>query len=320
MNDILRQIRLWGIVPVVKIDDAKDAVPLAKALCDGGLPLAEITYRTAAARDAIAAVTKAYPDMLVGAGTVLTTSQVDEAVSVGARFIVAPGFNPEVVGYCVKKGIPVTPGCSSPSDIERAIGFGLDVVKFFPAEDLGGLRMIKALSAPYVGVKFMPTGGINAGNICEYLASDKIWACGGSWMVKSDLIASGRFDEIERLTREAVSVSLGFRFDHVGVNSRDESVCRDAADRFTSAFGFAQNELPVSIFAGSGIELMKAPGRGSAGHIAIATHSVDRAVNQLSRRGVAFDMNSVQLDKNGDMRFIYLRDEFAGYAVHLVKD
>jgi len=147
-----------------------------------------------------------FPEMLVGAGTVLTTEQVDRAVNAGAKFIVSPGLNPKVVKYCVDKGIPVTPGCSNPSDVEVAIELGLEVVKFFPAEPAGGLKMIKAMAAPYTGLKFMPTGGINATNVKEYLAYDKILACGGSWMVKGSLVEAGEFDKIEAMTKEAVEI------------------------------------------------------------------------------------------------------------------
>lgn len=206
MNDILKKIESVGIVPVVKLDDPKDALPLADALFSGGLRAAEITFRTDAAQSAIEQITKYRPDMLVGAGTVLTTDQADRAMAAGAKFIVTPGYNPRVVGHCVKMGYPITPGCPTSSDIELALEEGLDVVKFFPAENLGGIKMIKALAAPYVGVRFMPTGGINASNVSEYLACDKVLACGGSWMVKSDLISEGRFDEIERLTREAADI------------------------------------------------------------------------------------------------------------------
>lgn len=211
MHKILEEISLMGIVPVVKIDDAKDAAPLAKALCDGGLPCAEVTFRTAAAKEAISIMTKEFPDMLIGAGTVLTTKQVDEAIEAGAKFIVSPGLNPEVVKYCVDKEIPITPGCANPSDIETALSFGLEVVKFFPAEAAGGLPMIKAMSAPYTGVKFMPTGGINAKNINDYLSFSKIIACGGSWMVSGDLVKAGKFDEIKALTEEAVKLVAEIR-------------------------------------------------------------------------------------------------------------
>lgn len=206
MNEVLEKIQEIGIVPVVILEDAKDAEPLAKALCEGGLPCAEVTFRTAAAEESIRIMTEKYPDMLVGAGTVLTTEQVDRAVLAGAKFIVSPGLNPQVVKYCVEKGILITPGCANPSDIEQALENGLEVVKFFPAEPAGGLKMIKALAAPYVGVKFMPTGGINATNVRDYLAYDRILACGGSWMVSSDLVKAGDFEKITELTKEAVEI------------------------------------------------------------------------------------------------------------------
>ena len=206
MNKIIEQFKKIGIIPVVVIDDAKDAVPLAKALVEGGLPCAEVTFRTAAAADAIKAMSEAYPDMLVGAGTVLTTEQVDRAIEAGAKFIVSPGLNPKVVSYCVEKGIPVTPGVQTPSEIEQALELGLDVVKFFPAEPAGGLKMIKAIAAPYVNVCFMPTGGINAGNVRDYLAYNRIVACGGSWMVPKNKVAEGSFDEIRDMVSEAAAI------------------------------------------------------------------------------------------------------------------
>ncbi len=206
MHEVLKKIQEIGIVPVVVLDDAKDAAPLAKALMDGGLPCAEVTFRTDAAEESIRIMSEQFPDMLVGAGTVLTTDQVDRAVAAGAKFIVSPGLNPRIVKYCVEKGILITPGCSNPSDVEQALENGLEVVKFFPAEAAGGLPMIKAMAAPYVGVKFMPTGGINAKNVRDYLAYNRIIACGGSWMVKGELVKEGKFDEIEKLTREAVEI------------------------------------------------------------------------------------------------------------------
>lgn len=191
------------VVPVVVLDDAKDAEPLAKALVEGGLPCAEVTFRTEAAAESIRTMTEVYPDMLVGAGTVLTTEQVDKAVESGAKFIVSPGFDSEIVDYCIGKNIPVFPGCISPSEVAQAVKRGLKVVKFFPAEQSGGLAMIKAMAAPYHMLKFMPTGGINTENLKEYLACDKILCCGGSWMVKGDMIKAGEFEKIKKLTREA---------------------------------------------------------------------------------------------------------------------
>jgi len=187
MHAILEQLGKIGIVPVIKIDDAAKAVPLAKALIAGGIPCAEVTFRTSEGEEAIRRINKEVPDILLGAGTVLTIDQVDRAIAAGAKFIVSPGLNPKVLNYCIGKGIPHTPGCSNPSDIEIALEAGLDVIKFFPAEQSGGLAYIKAVAAPYPNLKFMPTGGINADNIATYLAYEKINACGGSWMVKDEL-------------------------------------------------------------------------------------------------------------------------------------
>nr|WP_300650725.1 bifunctional 4-hydroxy-2-oxoglutarate aldolase/2-dehydro-3-deoxy-phosphogluconate aldolase [uncultured Anaerobutyricum sp.] len=206
MNEVLEKLGQYGIVPVVVLNDSKDAAPLADALCDGGLACAEVTFRTEAAADSIRIMTEKHPEMLVGAGTVLTTKQVDEAVEAGAKFIVSPGLNPTIVKYCIEKNIPITPGVATPSEMEQAIELGLNLVKFFPAEPSGGLAMINAVAAPYTMLKFMPTGGINPDNVKDYLNSDKIFACGGSWMVKGNLINDGNFDKIKELTKEAVNI------------------------------------------------------------------------------------------------------------------
>lgn len=319
MNEILSKIRLMGIVPVIKLDDAKDAVPLAKALCDGGLPCAEVTFRTAAAEESIRLMREAFPEMLIGAGTVLTTEQVDLAVKAGASFIVSPGLNPKVVRYCVERNIPVTPGCATPSDIEAAIELGLDVVKFFPAEAAGGLAMIKAMAAPYVNIKFMPTGGINAGNLTSYLDFPKILACGGSWMVKDELIKAGDFDKITQLTREAVTMMLGFELRHIGINMNNESQADQLADSFEKLFGFTKKAGNSSIFAGTAIEVMKEPYLGEKGHIAIQTNYIDRAVFHLGQQGYTFNEESKKFDKNGKLVAIYLDQEMGGFAVHLVQ-
>ena len=209
--NITEQIQNLAVVPVVVLEDTEDALPLAKALCEGGLPCAEVTFRTDAAEESIKIMTEAFPDMLVGAGTVLTAEQVDQAVKAGAKFIVSPGFDPEIVDYCILKDIPVFPGCITPSEVAQAVKRGLKVIKFFPAEQFGGIAAIKALAAPYTDIKFMPTGGINPKNLENYLSDDKIIACGGSWMVKGNLIKEGRFDDIRILTAEAVKLASGIR-------------------------------------------------------------------------------------------------------------
>lgn len=206
MNEILNRFHEVGIIPVVVLNDAKDAKPLGKALLEGGLPVAEVTFRTDAAEESIRILSQEYPDLLVGAGTVLTTEQADRAIAAGAKFIVSPGLNPKTVMHCQKKGVVITPGVVTPGEIEKALELNLEVVKFFPAEPSGGLPMIKAMAAAYTKLKFMPTGGINAKNVTDYLKCDKIVACGGSWMVKGDLIAAGEFDKITALCREAADI------------------------------------------------------------------------------------------------------------------
>lgn len=203
MENMIEEFQKLGVVPVVVLEDEKDALPLAESLVKGGLPCAEVTFRTEAAAESIRLMSEKYPEMLVGAGTVLTTEQVDLAVEAGARFIVSPGFDPEIVDYCLEKNIPVFPGCVTPSEVAQAVKCGLKVVKFFPAEQAGGIAMIKAMAAPYHNIRFMPTGGINPGNLKDYLSCDKILCCGGSWMVKGELIRNGEFEKIQDLVKEA---------------------------------------------------------------------------------------------------------------------
>ena len=205
MNDIDKKIAETGVVPVIKLaNPERDAEPLAEALCAGGVPVAEVTFRAAGAEKAIEIMRRTHPEMLVGAGTVLTTDQVDRALSAGAQFIVSPGFDPELVGYCVERGIPVYPGCTTPSEYQAALKFGLEVLKFFPAEQSGGIAKIKAMSAPFPMVKVMPTGGISLKNLQDYISCRAVCACGGSYMVTADLIENGRWDEITDLCRRSV--------------------------------------------------------------------------------------------------------------------
>jgi 2-dehydro-3-deoxyphosphogluconate aldolase / (4S)-4-hydroxy-2-oxoglutarate aldolase len=319
MNEILKTIGDLGLVPVVKIDNAADAVPLGQALIDGGLPIAEITFRTSAAGEAIGNIVKAFPDMHVGAGTVLNVEQAERAIEAGAKFLVSPGFNPKVVEYSLKKGVPITPGCSSPTDIEAALGFDLNVVKFFPAEAAGGLNTLKAVSAPYGMMKFIPTGGINASNLVEYLKFNKVLACGGSWMVKDELIRKGDFAEITRLTREAVNLVMGFELAHIGINMPDAQSSLAAAKQFVNMFGFPLKEGNSSNFAGPGIEINKSIGLGEKGHIAIKTNSISRAVAYLERNGFAVDPDTAKGPVGGPVIAVYLKNNVGGFAIHLLQ-
>lgn len=318
MNAVLEKIQKIGIVPVVVLEDVKDAKPLAKALCEGGLPCAEVTFRTEAAEESIRIMAEEFPEMLVGAGTVLTIEQVDRAVNAGAKFIVSPGLNPKIVRYCVEKGIPITPGTASPSDVEQAIELGLHVVKFFPAEAAGGLKMIQSMAAPYIDMMFMPTGGISVKNVNEYLAFPKILACGGSWMVNQEFVRKGEFDKITALTREAVMTMLGFELKHIGVNCENEQEAQKTAASFALIFGLEKKEGEKSVFAGTILEAMKKPYFGTNGHIAMGTNHIERALNYLETQGVEFDMNTATY-KDGKLMAVYMKQEIGGFAVHLVQ-
>ncbi len=206
MLNVIKSLESFGIVPVVAINKATDSERLAESLIEGGLPCAEITFRTESAEESIKRIASGYPDMTVAAGTVLSPEQANRAIDAGASVIVSPGFNPSVVEYCLKQGYPVVPGIVTPSEVELALSYGIKYVKFFPAEAAGGIKMIKAMSAPYSDVRFMPTGGISPDNLETYLSFEKVFACGGSWMVKGSLISEGQFDEIKKLTREAVRI------------------------------------------------------------------------------------------------------------------
>lgn len=319
MNDLLKRISLYGIVPVIKIDDVDKAVPLAKALCAGGLPVAEVTFRTDAAEESIRRISAELPDIIIGAGTILTTDQVDCAVRAGAKFIVCPGFNPNIVKHCMERGITIIPGTSCPSDMEAAMGFGLEVVKFFPAEQSGGTSYLKSISDPYSKLRFMPTGGINAKNLNEYLALSNVIACGGSWMVKPELISTGNFDEITRLTKEAIGSMLGFEVVHVGINCSSSEESDDVTEKLCEMFGFAYKAGNASNFAGTGVEIMKKKYLGTMGHVAVRTNNITRAIAYFGERCICFNEESKAMDETGNLKAIYFADEIGGFAFHLLQ-
>ena len=316
--DVLKTLSNIGIVPVIAIDDADRAVDLVKALEKGGLPAAEITFRTAAGQEAIKRVAKECPEILVGAGTVLTARQCDEAIEAGAKFIVAPGYFDEVVDHCLERGIPVLPGCATPSEMTKAVNAGLKTVKFFPAEASGGVAYLKSI-APVFPLNFMPTGGVNTANLLSYLTFDRIASVGGTWMVKKDLINEGLFEEITAITKEAVKTMLGFELRHVGINCKNAEEAERTAKTIAALFGFEYKPGNSSDFAGSAVECMKSPYLGTNGHIGIGTNSVDRAVYHLGLQGVEFDESTRKTDPKGKTKAIYLKGEVGGFAVHLVQ-
>jgi len=318
MNEILEKIGEIGIVPVVKIEKAEDALPLGRALIDGDLPIAEITFRTSAAEESIKNLTKELPELLVGAGTVLKVEQAKKAVSAGAKFIVSPGFNSKVVDYCIENSIPVTPGVNNPTQIEMALERGIKLVKFFPAEASGGLALLKSMSAPYNEIKFIPTGGINPDNLCDYLSHPKVHAIGGSWMVKADLISSGNFYEVTRITRETISTMLGFEFAHLGINEKNKDRALDSANLLSHLFCFPLKEGTTSIFAGPGFEVTKKKYPGEHGHIAIATNYINRAIAYLKKKGISV-LPETAKEKDGKLKAVYIAQEVSGFAIHLLQ-
>jgi 2-dehydro-3-deoxyphosphogluconate aldolase/(4S)-4-hydroxy-2-oxoglutarate aldolase len=281
--------------------------------------VAEITFRSAAAEEAIRRVHTELPEVILGAGTVLTTQQADRAIAAGATYIVSPGLNPVVVKHCVDKGVPVVPGCANPSDIEIALSLGLKTVKFFPAEALGGLPLIKAMSAPYGDVRFLPTGGVNEANLLDYLSFPKVVACGGSWMVDQKAIAAKDWARIESLTRSAVSLMLGFEIMHIGINSGSPEQAMKDAEAICNLLGWTVKDGNSSVFAGTGFEMMKKTLCGKNGHVAIGCNDVRRARWHLERRGFVFDEKLAFFDANGKMKSIYLKDDIAGFAFHLLQ-
>lgn len=314
----MKRIGTAGIVPVVVLEDAKDAVPTARALLAGGVDVMEITFRTAAAADAIRAVSQSCPEMLVGAGTVVTPEQCERAVEAGARFIVAPGFDPETVSWCVERQVSITPGVATPTEIMAAMRLGLKVLKFFPANVYGGLSAMKALSGPFGGIRFIPTGGISAQNLGEYISAPFIHAVGGSWLCTKADISAGNFDRISALCREARETVLGFELAHVGINAADSREALAVCGQLDAAFHFAPKNGNSSCFAGSGVEVMKAPYLGRSGHIAVRTNSVSRAAAELEKRGFAMDMDTAKY-KGEKLMAVYLKQEFGGFAVHLLQ-
>ncbi len=318
MNEVLKRLGELGVIPVVKIEKASDAVALGKALLAGDLPVAEITFRTAAAEEAISNIARSLPEMLVGAGTVLSVDQVKKAVAAGAKFIVSPGFNPKVVDYCVEKGIPVTPGISSPSEIEMGLERGLEVLKFFPAGASGGLDFLKAIAAPYAGVSFIPTGGVDPANLKEYLSFNRVHAVGGTWVAKDAMISAGKFDEITKLAKEAVTIAMGFEFAHLGINEKSADTAKAAAEKLSGLFSFPVKDGASSTFAGTGVEVTKSPGLGAHGHIAISTLNIKRAIAYLERKGVKIKPETAK-EKDGKLIAVYLADEASGFAIHLLQ-
>lgn len=321
MKDTLRHISEVGILPIITIEETLDAIPIAQALYDGGIPMVVITFRNDNGPECIELITKAIPDMLVGAGTVLSTAQVDQAIAAGAKFFTSPAINPTVVNYCKQKNIPIFPGAATPNNIEEALTLGLEHIEYFPAEANGGVEGLRAVSAPYPKVNFIALGGVNNDNMVHYLNDPKIFAVAGDWFIKEDWIRFKDYEMIEQSAQEAVKIMLDFEIDHIGLNFPKEESALYAAEEFGELFGYDVKKTAedTGFFAGSYFETMKPGYMGTVGHIAINTNSVERAKAYLERKGLGFIDEKTECMDDGSLRLVVLDKEIGGFAIQLIR-
>ena len=317
--NLYKRIHDIGIIPFAAVDNVENAAPLAKALCVGGLPIAEIAYISDASHDALTEMKKTCPEMLTGAGNISTVEQVDSALDAGAEFIFASGLDPDMIRYCQGKNISVIPEVSNASDIEKAISLGLDTLKFSPAEKLGGIDMIKTLSASYRKIKFIPDRGINERNINEYLNEPCILACSGTWMIDKKAIDDKNFGKIAELTGCAVNNIMGITIKHIGINEENGEGA-ELAKLFARIFCGRVRETSKGWFGSEFAEIMSVKaGIGKHGHIGIGVNNPDRARRYYESLGYSFDERTAAYDENGDLTIVYFSGEFGGFALHIVK-
>ncbi len=303
------KIRLLGIVPVVTLEHAEDAAPVARALMEGGLPCIEVALRTDAAQDALQRLAVGFPDLMVGAGTVLRVEQAKMAVESGAKFVVSPGLNRRVVEHCVERGIPVLPGVATPTEIEVALDLGLEVVKLFPAEALGGAAYLKAIAAPYRSISFVPTGGIECSNMMSYLGFARTLAVGGSWMTTGEILRKKNMDEVRQLTANAVAQMLGFR---IARRIQDPA----QMEQVHAAFRLLGGILPLTPDSAGGEAAGSEPVTPDQ-CINVTTNFLDRAIAYLTRRGIR-TVSEPAPETSGRPTAVKLDLQVAGYGIRLV--
>lgn len=312
--DAVKKLDLAGITPLIKIDNIKDALPLMGALTAANVNAAEIFFRTPAAKDILKLITSKCKNMFVGAGTVISVEQLNDAVGAGAKYIVTPAFNPKIVDRCIELGVPIFPGCSTPSDIEQAYERGLRVVKFFPAELLGGVEMIKALSGPYPFMKFIPMGGVDAENLNSYLSCGKVLYCGVGYIVDEELLKRKKFQEITRIARESINGMLDMKLDHIAINSdykRGSELLKILSN--LSGEVYKPDESMIC-----GIEVVRENHDGNVGHIAFGSSNLERCAYYLQMRGFNVDESTVVRD-NGRMAKLRLLGDFGGFTIQLIR-
>lgn len=317
MSDIFERIGEYGIVPLVTLDDPNDAVPLARALVEGGIPVAEVTFRTAAGGEAIKRMAKEVPEIIVGAGTVHDIDHAKETLDNGGKFVITPGFNAKVVEWCVKNNMPVCPGTVVPSDIEEAMNYGLKLVKFFPAEVYGGVKTLKALSGPFGAMKFVPTGGVGLNNLTEYLDLPNVAAVGGSFVPPTKMVKEKDWAGISKLCRQIMDQVLDFTVGHVGINAETSENASNVTKGIQALFDTDSRETETAFFSGNLVEVMKVPFVGTHGHICVDTRDLPRAMAMLKRKGVEFDEDKFFYDAKGKLMTVYLKGEVGGFALHL---
>ncbi len=317
MSDIFERIGEYGIVPLVTLDDPNDAVPLARALVEGGIPIAEVTFRTAAGGESIKRMAKEVPEIIVGSGTVHTVDQAKETVDNGGKFVITPGFNAKVVEWCVNNNVPVCPGTVVPSDIEEAMNYGLKVVKFFPAEAYGGINTIKNLAAPFSGIKFVPTGGVGLHNLRDYLDLPNVAAVGGSFVPPAKMVKEKDWEGIVKTCKEINNKVFDFTVGHVGINANTADNATKVTDRIAELFESDKRETPIAFFSGNLVEVMKVPFVGTHGHICVDTCDLKRAMAMLERKGVEFDEENRFFDAKGNLVTAYMKEEIGGFAFHI---
>ena len=310
---------LYGVMPVIAVPDPTYAKPLGDALCAGGIPQIEVLMRNEAALESLRIMKAECPDMMVGAGTVLTLEQLKAAIEAGADFIVTPGFNPAIVEYALERNVPILPGCVTASEVERGMSYGMNTFKFFPSEKMGGLGTIKELCGPYKGIKFVPTSGLTLDNMSSYLAYEGVAAVGGSFVAPKAILEAREFATITALCQRAMQNSLGFTLAHVGVNGANEEEGVAIAKRFAAIFGLPTKDGSKSMFAGTMVEASKGTLPGTHGHIGVGTLSVKRAMHYLESRGLEFREDYRSYDKAGNLMAAYITEEVGGFAVHIVK-
>ena len=319
MNSVLERVYEIGIIPVIAFNSVDEAIPLCKALMDGGLPAAEVTFRTACAEECIKKIHEELPNMLLGAGTVLTVDQADRAMAAGASFIVAPGFDPEVCKHVIAKGGIMMPGTCSAGEMQQAMNMGCEALKFFPAEANGGVGMLKNIGAALKGARWMCTGGVNAKNVNDYLGYDQIFAVGGTWMCKSDVIKAGDWAKITAQSKEAVDTMLGLKLLHVGINTDNAGEAEQLALLLCKLFNLEPRHGQKSEFAGNYFECMKSPFLGKNGHIAMRTPDLKAAMEELEENGFRFRMETAAYFEDGRIKNVYLEGEYGGFAIHIMQ-